>query len=395
MSGFTATEWQAIDSKLSNNPERFGCPVRRSDSVVIGCFNSLKLGKDKDGAKRWPFLQRFASRYDLLALQEVMDDLSGIRRLHSLLGPKFNLVVSDTTGAVPGRRGLRERLAFLYRPERIQLRELVSDITFDRSIVVETLKNDFDVWGKFFKDLDADNKKRKEQGKKLLGLGDVAQPGFLTFIRTPQCASFSITGRNGAASIDFLAINAHMLYGKSEVERTREFFALLDWLVNRAKSTKRLYFQNLILMGDLNMDFESAESRYSDIVRHLIELQSNLLTGQNAARVNFPFLNVHPNETTLYHTNARRDETFDHIAFFIDKHEQGLPFDGDNATARKNGPNGYDYGVFDFSELMAQAVHDKPFNQLSKSQISGLYARAKADVSDHMPIWVRIPVPGA
>ena len=80
MAGFTDARWQIINNKLSQNPARFGCPVRRDDSVVIGSFNALKLGKATNAAKRWEFLERFASRYDLLAVQEVMDDLSGIRR---------------------------------------------------------------------------------------------------------------------------------------------------------------------------------------------------------------------------------------------------------------------------------------------------------------------------
>jgi len=68
-----------------------------------------------------------------------MDDLSGIRRLHESLGSSYELLVSDTTGAVPGARGLKERLAYLYRPSRIELKELVSDITVDRSAVIKKL----------------------------------------------------------------------------------------------------------------------------------------------------------------------------------------------------------------------------------------------------------------
>jgi hypothetical protein len=395
MLGFSDQQWQAIDTRLSQDPRRYGCPIRRNDSVVIGSFNALKLGKDDDNKKRWNFLKRFVSRYDLLAIQEVMDDLSGIRRLKKMLGSSFELIVSDTTGAIPGSRGLRERLAYLYRPERIELKELTSDITYDRSVVISTLKQDVDVWKTFFKDFDDNNRHREQQGKAKLGLSDVEHPKFLIFIRTPHCASFSIKGRGGASSVDFLAVNAHLLYGQSEEERTREFFALLEWLVRRAKQSKRMYYKNMILMGDLNMDFVSPDSRYSDIVKLLIELNSNLLTGQSAARVNFPFLDVHQGQTSLFNTNARKDETFDHVAFFIDKHEAGLPLDTQNQRAGQAGPNDYDYGVFDFSELFAQAIHGKSFFQLNKTQIKSIYSKSKADVSDHMPIWVRIPIPGS
>jgi hypothetical protein len=156
-----------------------------------------------------------------------------------------------------------------------------------------------------------------------------------------------------------------------------------------------MYYKNMILMGDLNMDFDDPQTRMSDIILKLLQLNSTLLTGSNAARANFPFLNVHPGQTSLIGTNAGKDQTFDHIAFFIDKHETGLPTSDKNMQAGLNGLNGYDYGVFDFVELFSQVLHGTGFFSLSKSQRNDLLKRTKADVSDHMPIWVRIPIPGA
>ncbi len=249
--------------------------------------------------------------------------------------------MSDTTGAAPGSRGLRERLAYLYRPARIKLQELVSDITYDRSVVVNTLQQDINRWKKFFSEFKKKNDKRRAQRKKPLGLSDVPHPGFLTFIRTPHCASFSILGKRNAEAVDFLAINAHTLYGASKGERSREFFALLKWLVLRAKQSKRMYHKNMILLADLNMEFNSAETQYSDIVKRLLDLESNLLTRKSSARMNFPFLDVHPGKTSLFQTNARRNQTFDHIAFFIGRNEKGLPKSSENRSAGQSGPNGY------------------------------------------------------
>ncbi len=41
-------------------------------------------------------MEKFVSRYDLIALQEVMDDLSGIRRLHQSLAKRGRLGDPDT-----------------------------------------------------------------------------------------------------------------------------------------------------------------------------------------------------------------------------------------------------------------------------------------------------------
>ncbi len=127
----------------------------------------------------------------------------------------------------------------------------------------------------------------------------------------------------------------------------------------------------------------------------IIELNSNLLTGQSAARVNFPFLDEHPDQTALFKTNANKDETFDHVAFFIDKNETGLPPITKNQHAGQGGLNSYDYGVFDFTKLFAKVIYGKNFFQLNKTQKRSIHSKCKADVSDHMPIWVRIPIPGS
>ena len=63
--------------------------------MVIGSFNALKLGSASNNSKNWPFLTRIASGCDLIAIQEVMDDLSGIRRLHESLGSSYELLVSS------------------------------------------------------------------------------------------------------------------------------------------------------------------------------------------------------------------------------------------------------------------------------------------------------------
>lgn len=395
MAGFSEAQWQKIMTLLDEDPARFGFPKRRRKSVILSSFNLLKLGKATNSAKRWEFLEKFAENVDLLAIQEVMDDLSGVRRLHQAIGPGYKLLVSDTTGAAPGSGGLRERLAFLYKSSRIELKELVSDITYDRSIVTTTLRQDINKWQAFFKAIDTENAQRILDGKKPKSLTKFSHPAFLTFIRNPHCAAFAIKGKNGADPIELLAINAHMLFGKSKTERTREFNALMDWLIKRAKSRDRMYFKNMILMADLNMQFDDADNKFSDIVKRLIDLESTFLSGQTAARVNFPFLDVHPTQTSLFHTNARNSETFDHIALFIDKDEKGLPKVDANALAGKQGVNGYDYGIFNFTELIAEAIHGKSFSALTKTQRNALLKKAKADISDHMPIWVRLPIPVA
>ncbi|MEM7431617.1 MAG: hypothetical protein AAF351_06720 [Pseudomonadota bacterium] len=399
MPGFTDLRWQQMTDKLNDDPERWGCPVRRDDSVVIGSFNALKLGKDNNSDKRWEFLERFVSRFDLIAIQEVMDDLSGIRRLQRDCGSKFELLVSDTTGAAPGDGGLKERLAFLYHRDRIELKELVSDITYDRSNIAKNLHRDIDLWTQFFKDFDDTNAARVAQGKKKISLSKKSLPAFLDFIRTPHCAAFVIKGKGSGDDIEFLALNAHTLYGNSKKERKREFDALFEWLVKRAKSRDTMYFKNMIILADLNMMFNNADTQLSDIIKKIHDLGSHFFADDGDVRVNFPFLDVHPDETQLFNTNARSNQTFDHVAFFVDPDEHNLPLESANRNAGKtNGVedlNAYNYGVFNFVELASETLHGTNYFSLTDDQQDSLISRINDDVSDHMPIWARIPIPGA
>jgi len=83
-------------------------------------------------------------RFDLLAVQEVLDDLSGLERLREEMGEEYRMIVSDKTGAFPGDLGLNERLAFIYRSSMVRRGPIVSDITYDRTKIHELLVDKFD-----------------------------------------------------------------------------------------------------------------------------------------------------------------------------------------------------------------------------------------------------------
>ncbi|MBL4658163.1 MAG: hypothetical protein JKX73_09200, partial [Flavobacteriales bacterium] len=137
---FTSEEWKKINKALDNDPKKYGIPERVHGSAVIGSFNIRKLGNARSRSpETWAFLAHIIKQYDLIALQEVMDDLSGLNRIMELLGSDYGMIVSDRTGAFPGDSGLAERLAFVFRWSVVRRGEVVSDITYDRSKVLEIL----------------------------------------------------------------------------------------------------------------------------------------------------------------------------------------------------------------------------------------------------------------
>jgi hypothetical protein len=393
MSGFTAAQWQRINDLLATADDgRFGLPTPRHGSVLLASFNLQNFGtKSKWSQKNWDFLRTFAKRCDLLAVQEVLDNLTGLRRLQTELGTDYGMVVSDVTGGGLGRYTAAERLAFLFRWTDVERTEVASDISYDRTLVFDNL---YGAWDAIRDRFDAYVGKRRshEQTGHPKRKPKFAPPAFVTFIRTPACVSFRIPGTPGATPYEFLAVDAHLLYGSNKSEREDEFWALMEWLIARAKAVDNLYHKNIILFGDLNLDFEGdVDAKRAEITEKLKSLNVEFLGGDDGTVFNFPFLDPHPEHGEVYRTNARRDQTFDHIAFLA--HDAWVPRHGANGDARHGG-NGFDYGVFDYVDLIATALHGAPFAELSKTRQDAIFTNCKADISDHMPIWVRLPKPG-
>jgi len=424
---FTTAEWRKIRALFDAEAERFGLPQRRDESVLLASFNIRKLGglRDSRGApsrsrEAWRFLGDICSRFDLIGIQELMNDLGGIRFLRDLAGADdYGLAVSDATGGVPGDRGMMERLGYLFRWKRIRRTEMASDISYDRSAVegnllahakdfaslftgrADELKGIETAYEQALAAWEANNRQgsKPKKGKSK----DFPMPHFLSFVRTPYCASFEVAGLGGAEPYKFLAVAAHLLYGEGTKdeqlkERENEFYALVDWLMWRMANPDA-YYRNMVLFGDLNLDFEEVDVRRRIIEEH-IKAQDHALKGRSGL-VYFPFIDAHPAIHTaalsgatvmdgVIRTNARADQTYDHIAFF--GHDNRLPNHEHTPFAGRNA-DGFDYGVFNFVDLFAEALHGVPLFGLTSAQKTKLYAKFEHDVSDHMPIWVRLPRP--
>jgi endonuclease/exonuclease/phosphatase family metal-dependent hydrolase len=395
---FSKPEWKAVFDLLdADGPGFFRFPRRRVNSLIIGSFNIRKLGevaKRSDGA--WQMIERIVAAYDLIGIQEVMDDTSGLLHLKDRLGDKYSVVLSDATGVRLEGPAPVERLAFLYRNDRVEAGELASDLTYDRGQIYATL---FDRRGPIeqaLKNHAADLQKwevkaaaNRAAGKRAPKKPTLVLPTFLSFIRTPHCVSFRIPGGPGTKPYEFLAANAHLLYGSSKEERWREFRALIDWLSWRAKNAKRMYRPDVILMGDMNFNWENPEKNRPGVEKALTGLNKNLHLRRGAhGKLYFPLLDTHPTTGQVVRTNARLDQTFDQIAFI--GFDQRLP---STETPIAQDPDGFDYGAFNFVDLFAQAIHQRGFAELTKAQRKTLLSKFEFDLSDHMPIWVRLPLP--
>ena len=89
---FTDSEWKKIRTLLDKDPDRFGLPRRVYGSVVLASFNIRNLGAaTKRKAATWQFLADACRHFDLLAVQEIQGDLTGLRKLKDLMGTEKNV----------------------------------------------------------------------------------------------------------------------------------------------------------------------------------------------------------------------------------------------------------------------------------------------------------------
>lgn len=395
---FTAAEWDKINAELDRDPAAYGLPERVYGSIVVGSFNIRKLGRlGARNAATWSFLARVCKQFDLLAIQEVQDDLSGLKELMRLMGDEFGMIVSDATGALPGSgRGMKERLAFVFNWRMVSRTEVATDVSYDRTSLLDTLTNHHDEiekamgpylkklakWREQTREFEAGERDQRPKKPKL----KIKLPRFLTFARTPFCVSFEVRGHPDTEPYRFMAINAHLYFGDYMTDRRQEFDALMEWILGRVREHDTAYYENFVLLGDLNLDFNDP-----DIDRERVESHIKTFNRESgAAKVNFPLITKHPIRKEYLRTNARDSETFDHIGLFI----RDPRFPDHNFNERMGlRPEGPDYGVFELADLFSVALKGKRAAELGKQARDNLIARFEHKVSDHKPLWLRMPLP--
>lgn len=389
---FSSSEWQQINDflDLPNSGEVYGIPQRISNSIVFGSWNIRKFGAltDESGVlKKSPgateMIARFCRQCDLIAIQEVQENAGALLDLLERLNAgseTYELIMSDVTGLAPGYNGMAERCAFLYNSKHISLGRVASDLSLDRKAVLTNIKN------AYAKAIAAELPKEDDPNlaEKLMKWfidmprkTDIRFKTFVQFIRSPHLVEFVVSGPEGKYEIH--CINAHLVSGKSKTERSNEFFALLEWLLLQSPKTVSRDGKVVMILADLNLDFKSnVDNRRRGIEEYITNLNREK---DLDAKLNFPFLDGG------FFTNARGTETFDHIAYIAN--DIRWPRARFNSRAGTFGDNQFDYGMFNFTKAFVDAGPGK------LSDGSPDFSKFSHDFTDHMPIWLRMPLPSA
>ncbi len=179
------------------------------DSLMLATWNLREFGNSKYGLRdKEPlyYIAEIISAFDLVAVQEVRNDLSSLKSLMDILGSSWKYLITDVT---IGSTGNGERMAFLYDTRKISFGGLAGEVV-----------------------LPSDKKNLTDQ-----------------LARTPFIVGFQ------AGWFKFTICVAHIYYGKGiavDPRRKAEIENLSNFLAKRAED-KYAWSKNMILLGDFNI----------------------------------------------------------------------------------------------------------------------------------------------
>lgn len=306
-------------------------PARGLDNLLLATWNIREFDSASYGYRTREsllYIAEIISRFDLVAVQEVREELIGLNLLRHFLGSWWRYIVTDVTEGKPGNR---ERTAFLYDSRKITFGGLAGEIVLPPT--------------------------------SLSGGGYAAAD---QIARTPFMVGFR------AGWFAFTICTAHILYGTADAadpDRIKEIRALADFLAARA-TEKHAWAPNMIVLGDFNIFSPEDET-----------MEALLDAGF-----------VVPEALRSAPSNAPRTKHYDQIAFITPDVDEQLKasragvFNYYDTLYREQDEAIY---VEEMGEAYNKTSEGKARDASGKSSYYKTYWRTY-QMSDHLPMWIEL-----
>lgn len=261
----TINRLRAIDSWLRTPKDQGGAGVPSKDSdqtLLLATWNLRDFGRaggrgfGERTLEALYYIAAFISAFDLVALQEINDDLSMFNTLRSILGPEWDFIATDTA---PGKPGNDERMVFVFDTRKVRFRSIAGEITLieDELIRLNTQTVKLPAGARLL--LSDGTEQGFPAGAELqLPKGSKILSG-KQFARTPFLVSFQ------AGWFKFNLCTVHMLFGEGsegmeqrvkEIAQLARVFrnrAALERKINEAKGRDEDANEAYIILGDFNI----------------------------------------------------------------------------------------------------------------------------------------------
>ncbi len=240
---------------LSNHKIHRKIPEKSEDKLLIATWNLTNFGLQKRLVKHLKIMAHILGFFDIIAVQEIADDMEQFYKMVKYMGDKWDFVVTDTAGN-------KERLGYIFDKTKVTPVGLVAELAM----------------------------RGYERRKLTIFVGDEkAEKEFEGYNRNPYLVTFKVK------DFEFTIVNVH-LYWSNYNMRILETRALSQWAKKRVKSA---YPPNndILLLGDFNMPKLSDDD---DVYHELTQ------GGLKVPKYN----------TELVGSNLAGDKHYDELAFF-------------------------------------------------------------------------------
>ena len=319
--------------KLKDSFKKLEMPQRNiSDTLLLATWNIREFDSTKYGTRgKEPlfYIAEIISAFDLVAVQEVRDDLKALNTLMQYLGGWWKYLLTDVTEGVQGNR---ERMAFLYDSRKLSFGGLATNV------VIPPVK---------------------KRGEELKPSRQLARAPFMVGFR--------------AGWFKFTLCTTHILYGKAVAEdpnRVEEIKVLAEFLAGQAKKPYA-WAKNMILLGDFNI-FDTSNS-----------------TMQAIKQAGF----MVPESLQKLPSNVPQNKHYDQIAFIAPDVQDQLElckagvFNFFDHVYRKDEEAVY---AEDMGKAYLQAKDGTGRDERGKTRYYNEWRTFQ--MSDHLPMWIELRV---
>lgn len=240
----TAEKLRALKLELD-----IAIPAKTVDpTLLLATWNIREFGGNKSGGREAEplyYIAEIISRFDIVAVQEVRDNLDALDELMSILGPWWKYLVSDVT---VGAQGNNERHAYIYDTRKIYFGGMAGELVPEMKKEAGILKSDF------------------------------------AFSRTPYVAGFK------AGWFKFTLCTQHFYYGQDKADdpqRLQEAKMIVKLLKKRMES-KDSWAANSVLLGDFNI-FSIKDETFQAIEKEMFQIPAKLKGTYSNANQDKPF----------------------------------------------------------------------------------------------------------
>ena len=175
------------------------------NSLLLATWN-IRQFNEKRRPESFMYIAEILSRFDLIAVQEVKDEMAGLLEVMKILGKNWTFIATDISSKESG--GNNERIAFLYDTNKVSFKNIAGEIVLPHTELIQGMQ----------------------------------------FARSPFCVAFQ------AGWFKFYLTTVHIYYGdekdpEKNERRQKEIKAIGEFLAKRAEKEKTSY----IVLGDFNI----------------------------------------------------------------------------------------------------------------------------------------------